>query len=635
MPGLCGILGKSPENLGGQLTAMLERMRHYPWYVQTAYVDPHAGLALGRMSLGIVNTGQQPVWNEDRSLMAVMEGEFFDETELRTSLQAPCHPGESQAALLLRGYEQEGRSFFKRLNGAFVAMIWDVNEERLLVVNDRFGMKPFYYAQLPGRLLLASEIKALLVDAGLSRELNRRGLAQFFTFGHLMGEDTLLESVSVLPAAACLTYDVRRDRLHVERYWRMGAATAAQNLSDAEHLERIDAAFKRAVDRRMAGNHRFGISLSGGLDARTILGVIDRGRMPLTSITMGMDGSIDHDSARRLAALSGCQHHAYVLDTKFLGDFAAHLQRMAWLTDGQYLSQCIVMPTLPTYRALGIEVLLRGHAGELMHMRKAYNFSLDANALALRDEAGLEAWLLRRMRAHIADNAAGSVFGPVLGEQLDVLARESLRTSLQQSAGVEPPVQRVSHVFLSERVRRETAMSMVKFGSLVETRLPYVDNDLVDALMSAPPTLKLDERIQAHVLRRRMPSFLGVVNANTGARLDAGPIRRKLAQARLKVFAKLGVRGYQPYERLGLWLRRELRPLVAASLLSDRCLERGIVDADRVRRLVQEHNQGHNHTFTIMALLVLEVGHRTFLDGMGNGEALSAEREAGALMEVS
>ena len=163
------------------------------------------------------------------------------------------------------------------------------------------------------------------------------------------------------------------------------------------------------------------------------------------------------------------------------------------------------------------------------------------------------------------------------------MARDSLRACLREAEGIDPIIHRVWHLFLSQRLRRETALSMVEFGSQVETRLPYLDNDLVDVLMAAPPRLKLSDTIQSHILRRRMPAFLDVVNSNTGARLTAGPVARSLAKARLKVLSKLRVRGYQPYERLGLWLREDLRPLVQRLLLSDRCLGRGIFNPGGIK----------------------------------------------------
>jgi asparagine synthase (glutamine-hydrolysing) len=595
---------------------MARRLKHHAWYADHQYADPAAGIALGRVSLGVVNAAAQPAFNEDRSLLAVMEGEVYDYDEQRRSLEAEGHVfhGDSHAELLLHGYEQSGQAFFRGLNGFFAAALWDGKARRLVLVNDRFGMKPLYYAALAGRFLFASEIKALLTDADLPRQVNFRGVAQFFTYGQLLGVDTLYESVHLLPPAGWLTYEARDGRLSLDRYWKMEPVAAGG--SEADHLDRIDGAFRRAVDRRTRGGERLGLSLSGGLDARTILGVMDADR-PISTVCLGMEGSMDLRAAAEMARLKGRPFHPYVLNTDFLSRFEDYLRRMVHLTDGHYLSQCIVMPTLPFYRELGVEVLLRGHAGELMHMTKAYNFSLDQEALGLTN-AALEGWLFQHLRTFMLEGIDEPVFASPYQGQLDDLSRESLQECLRESQGIDPPAHRIWQLFLSQRSRRETAMSLVKIGSVAETRLPYIDNDVVDALMAAPPGMKLDELIQTHILKRRMPAFLGVVNANTGARMGAGRLARFAAKVRMKVFAKLGVPGYQPYERLGLWLRRELRSTVERILLSDRCLGRGVFNPAGVRSAVDGHlNRGRNHTYLLLAMMVFEVGQREFADGDG------------------
>jgi asparagine synthase (glutamine-hydrolysing) len=282
------------------------------------------------------------------------------------------------------------------------------------------------------------------------------------------------------------------------------------------------------------------------------------------------------------------------------------------------------VPTLGIYRELGIEVLLRGHAGELLHMNKAYNYSLDQSVLGIRDERRLVEWLYQHLRAFVSAPGAGPLFAKA-NSGMETLARESLATCFQESAGIEPLANRVWHLFLTQRLRRETALSMVEFGSLVETRLPFLDNDLIDVLFKAGPEIKLGERIQAHILRRHLPSFLKVMNVNTGAPIGAGLLHRLAAHAKVKVLARLGVRGYQPYERLGRWLREELRPFVSSLLLSERCLDRGILDPGTIRAVVSGHLSGkRNHTFLLMAMLIFELGQREFCDGDGYGALTNA-----------
>jgi hypothetical protein len=127
------------------------------------------------------------------------------------------------------------------------------------------------------------------------------------------------------------------------------------------------------------------------------------------------------------------------------------------------------------------------------------------------------------------------------------------------------------------------------------------------------------------VLRRHRPEFLQVVNSNTGARMGAGPLATSIARLRLRVYAKLGVRGYQPYERLGLWLKRDLRGMVERTLLSESFLSRGQFRPDVTRRVVEEHMSGRaNHTFLLMSLVIFELGQQMLADPSAFAEAVTS-----------
>lgn len=620
MPGIYGLVDARSESIGATLDAMRECMRLRPGYVQEATSDPAAGVGLARTSLGFINRAPQPASREDGKLLAVMDGELYDSHRLaellrkagRTSADPSRH-----AELLLDLHAVNDPSLWAAVEGSFAAAIWDGVAGRLVLVNDRFGTRPLYYASLEGKLLFASTLRALLADPDCPRDTSWEGLAQFFTFGHYLGDATSFDAIRVLPAAGRLVFDSRRGAASLDRYWTRDPEATRASMARGDWLPRIDEAFFRAVERRMEGDG-IGMSLSGGLDARSMLGVIDHGRTQIKTVCLGMAGSLDHRSAAQLARLAGCEHHNHILDQSFLGNFRSHLEEMIRLTDGQYLSQCIVMPTLPLYQKLGIQILLRGHAGELMHMEKAYNYSLDAAALQLRTNEDVEEWLWRRLQAYMLDGVEKPIFQGTFPSEMGRLARESLRADIRDCTPAEPPVQRIWQLFVSQRLRRETTLSLAKFRSIVEPRVPFLDNELVELLLAAPPELKQAEEIQTYILRKRRPEFLNALNANTGARMGAGPLARKFATLRMKVFAKLGLPGYQPYERLGLWLRRELAPMVREILLGEQCLDRGIFDADGVRLVVGSHLAArHNHTFLLMGMMIFELGLRYLLGEPG------------------
>ncbi|MBX9789758.1 MAG: hypothetical protein K2Y37_12645 [Pirellulales bacterium] len=589
----------------------------YDWYRSESHADDVAGWGLARVSLGLVNTASQPVASDDRTRWCVLDGEIFDTAPLRAQLHADgCQlRTDSDAELLLQGYQAHGLAFLRQLNGKFAAAIVDVQARQVTLLNDRFGMKPLYFATTPDGVLFASEIKSLLADRQTPRRLNLRGVAQFFSFGQLFGQDTLVENIVGLPAAACVTIDASSGQMEAARYWQSAEAPLAPR-SESEWLDEVDRRLAVAVERQSHDTPGLGISLSGGLDSRLILALIDHSRVPVTSLSLGMAGSLDHRCAERMAALTNRRHYSHVLSHDFLHEFAGHMRHMVHLTDGHYLSQCIVIPTLPIYRQLGIGVLLRGHAGELLHMGKAYNFSLDDAALGISTASELEGWLWKHLRAYMLEAVDSPLLAAADTAEVECLARESLHSALEPLSTVDPVLQRVWHLFVSERLRRETALSMVEFGSVVETRLPYLDNDLVDSLLAAPPHLKLGETLQQYMLARRKPEFLDIPNANTGTRIGAGKLAQRLATLRMRVFAKVGVPGYQPYERLGLWLRRELAPWVCELLLADRTLQRGVFRPDTLRSVVRQHlDHQRNHTFLLLALMIFELGQREFLDG--------------------
>jgi hypothetical protein len=157
-------------------------------------------------------------------------------------------------------------------------------------------------------------------------------------------------------------------------------------------------------------------------------------------------------------------------------------------------------------------------------------------------------------------------------------------------------------------------LSLMKFRSVTETRIPYLDRTLVERLLAIPVEQRLGDELQTYILQKRQPRFCLVQNTNTGTVLGASRIRQAYSQLKMRVFSKLGVPGYQPYERLGLWLRQELAGLVREILLDEKCLSRGVFNPDTVRRVIGRHLSGErNHTYLIMALLVFEVGHRWLL----------------------
>jgi len=615
MPGLCVLIHASAPSSDSRLDAMLGRMSKYPWFRTSRFADQAAGVEIGSV---VLDGSAASLWTGPETV-AVIDGELYEAEVERRRLQAAgaTFDGTTDAELLARGWLHGGAAFLERLHGCFSAVLWRRDARECLVITDRFGMRPIYVAESPRGVSVASEIKALLADPDLGHRVSEPGIAQFFTYGHFLNDDTFFGDIRAVPPATCLTYRYGDRAMVEQRYWRV---RPSHEVADSrELLGMLDDAIVAGVERRAARGERLGLSLSAGLDARTILGLAPKG-VDLQTVSLGIDGSIDHRGAAELARIAGVPHHPYVLDGSFLSSFERHLRSMVLLTDGHYLDQGIVMPTLPTYRNLGIQFLLRGHGGELLHMRKAYAYSVDGSVFQRPREA-LESWLYEHLSGYMIANVPRELFTA----DLAAAARASLRTALDPCDVFETPIERISHLFLTERLHRETALSMQMFNGFATVRLPYVDNEVVDVLFRLPGRLKLGDELQTAIMRRHCPAFLSIVNSNTGARVGAGRVANELGRLRMRVSAKLGVRGFQPYERLGLWLKRELRPLVERIVLGDELLSRKMFRPDVVRRVVEQHVDGRaNHTFLIMALLVFELGQQMLRDPEGFRDVESA-----------
>ncbi|MCJ7797543.1 MAG: asparagine synthetase B, partial [Thermoleophilia bacterium] len=319
MPGIIGFVRPASrgeaEHLLGRMALALEpeaRFRH------DLYSED--GLGLGRLSLGLVNPGAQPVWNAERSLAMVMEGEIYQEPEPIRRLKAS---GESlgagpDAEVLLRLFEEAGDGFVADLNGAFSLALWERKNRTLRLASDRLGLQPLYYVEIPGGLLFGSGVRALLADPGVPRTIDRTAIAEFLTFDHMLRDRTLLQAVRLLPQGTILTW--RDGRISLRQYWKPAfrATHPVRRESDYSH-ELLDH-LRTAVKRQERKQPRAALLLSGGLDSRTLLAVLaeQEGRPGLRTLTWGIPGCDDARSAAECARLAHVEHHFFELPRDWL-----------------------------------------------------------------------------------------------------------------------------------------------------------------------------------------------------------------------------------------------------------------------------------------------------------------------------
>jgi len=586
LPGICGVIDATSENLASALKGMVGSLRHFDWHTSVAEVLGDAGL--GQVLANRPGSERAPQLGRAGDLVVAFDGELYGKSWLAEAATLPDR--------VARAIEERGVEFLAASHGSFACAVWDRTTRQLQLITDQFGTRPLYWTLTRGRLLFASEIKALHAHSGATAEFGEEGLAQFLAFGQYLGNTTLYRGVEVVPAARVLTFSLETGSISIGDPPPRESVTAQ---TDRDWLALIESRLVDAVTESCGGDERLGLSLSGGLDARSILAVVPAGRR-VQCVSLGIPGSLDHRAAGKLAALAGQPHHRHMLAGDFLQQFEPLLDEVVRLTDGQYLDQGIVLTTLPTYRDLGVDVLLRGHAGELMHMSKAYAFSLDDKALTIATRAELTDWLWRHLTGYMIGSVSDSFFRGSFGSRMRDMARAALEQQLAAWDDVEPVPQRIWRLFVAERLRRETVLSLQLFRNYVEVRVPLLEPRLISALLAAPTHLKVGETIQAFVLGHRRPDFLRVVNANTGAPVGSSRARVAASHFKLRVFAKLGVPGYQPYERLGAWLAQDLQPWLRRLLVTDSSAVP--IEPAAWQAVIDQHaSRERNHTFLLMA----------------------------------
>ena len=311
------------------------------------------------------------MWNEDRTVCVVFNGEIYNHGELRAELQRCGHvfrSDHSDTEVLVHGYEEWGSALPARLNGMFAFAVYDQTAKRLFLARDRFGEKPLYYTHESGFFAFASELNALAAHRGCDRAIDSRALQKFFAYGFIPAPACLFRHSRKLPGGCHLTYDVTSGALRTTRYWRfeIEADESLNERSDDDLAEQLRALLGQAVRRRLISDVPLGIFLSGGIDSSAVLafaakeGAANR----LKTFTIGFrEKSFDESGyARQMAATIGCEHREDILEKQAMLDVMPQvLSRL-----GEPLCDPSILPTylLSAFTRKHVTVALSGDGGD-------------------------------------------------------------------------------------------------------------------------------------------------------------------------------------------------------------------------------------------------------------------------------
>jgi asparagine synthase (glutamine-hydrolysing) len=314
MCGIAGVLNIENNKVIQQdiLLQMLAMIRHRGPDGFGIYLDDYAALGSARLSIIDLSSGDQPICNEDGSLWIVFNGEIFNYVELRPQLASRGHvfATNSDTEVILHLYEDYGPSCLQYLNGQFALAIWDAHRHSLFLARDRLGIRPLFYTQCNRQLLFASEIKSLLVNPGISVEIDPLSLDQIFTYWSTLSPRTAFKNIFEIPPAHYML--IQNGQLRLEPYWKLDFTSSdTPELSELQYMEEFEALLIDATRIRLRADVPVGAYLSGGLDSSMTAAIVRNytgNQLDTFSISFSDPEFDESQYQQRMASFLGTQH---------------------------------------------------------------------------------------------------------------------------------------------------------------------------------------------------------------------------------------------------------------------------------------------------------------------------------------
>jgi asparagine synthase (glutamine-hydrolysing) len=590
-----------------------------------AVIRQGVGLGMRRLAIIDVASGQQPFGNETDDIQLVANGEIYNFQQLRAELRALGHAIRtgSDIEVLVHAYEEWGVGFLTRVRGMFALALWDARTKTLIAARDRAGEKPLYWTQTSRGLLLASEVKALLVRPEVARELDPEAVDQFLTYEYVVAPRTILKGVQKLPPGHYLTYC--EGRVAIRSYWD-AAAVAPREWTEDDAAEALRAALRHATVSQMVSDVPLGAFLSGGIDSSTIVAFMsEASRQPVNTFSIGFDDGTYNELpyAREVAALFNTDHRERTVTPNLHELF----DRLVVHLDEPFADVSLFPTFLVSQLAREhVTVALSGDGGdELFGGYDAYQAeelarrfawmgdtlmpAAAAVAAALPPTEKKKGLVNKFKRFTLGATEAPADLGhyrwmvylsPRAKQRLYTPALKTALTDTDVYAPVREALARFGHGDLTNRqfyadlslyladdiLVKVDRMSM---ATSLETRAPFLDADVMELAFSMPGRFKL----------RPHPGSFG---GGSERKWILKRAMRGLLPDRILTRKKEGFS--IPMKN---WLRRELQPLMRTLLAPDRVSRRGLFEPNEVGRLVEEHVAGReNHAHTLFPLMVFE-----------------------------
>ncbi len=624
MCGICGKLNFDPEAPVSQplLKAMADSISHRGPDDEGFYASGQVGFGFRRLSIIDLAGGHQPLCNEDETVWIVFNGEIYNYKDLRQDLLDRGHifRTHSDTETIVHLYEEFGEQCVEKLRGMFGFAIWDQRKRKLLLARDRTGIKPLYYGVTGKTLVFGSEMKALLVDPEIKREVETSTIDRFLTFDYVPGDDTLFKNIYKLPPASLMV--VQDGKVEIKQYWDLHFSSGSMTVRQAE--EQLLALLEESVALHMISDVPVGFLLSGGVDSTAMLSLAARKTdKPISSYTVGFTnaGIADERPFARMAAEKyGSDHHEITISSKEFMDF---MPRYVWHMEEPVCEPPAVALYYVSKLARDfVKVLISGEGGDeafggypnyramlwierLKQSTRSVHGAV-SQSLALADklmrwprfgkylpllEVPFESYYYSRtsspfrlFNAHYRDIYTSDFAGSVSKEHSLLPV-----TRLLQQNRSDDLLSRMLYVDTKTWLPDDLLVKADKMtmANSIELRVPLLDHKILEFAASLPSSFKVHNFETKYIAKRCLAS-----------QIPKEILHRKKA-------------GFPvPYAE---WLRTDLRGPVHDILLDRQSLDRGYFKKSAIEKLLKENAELGMHTKDVFSLVVLELWHREFL----------------------
>lgn len=624
---MCGIAGFLVQD--GLSEEILRRMNDVIWRRgpdgEGFFRSGPVGLGMRRLSIIDLHGGWQPIYNEDRSVVVVFNGEIYNYKALRADLTTRGHTfaTESDTEVLVHLYEEYGEGLAVHLEGMFAFALWDMRARRLLLARDRLGIKPLFIAQLPKGLLFGSEIKSLLATGLVNREIDFQALDELLNYTFITAPRTIYRHVRKVEPGTVLIVS-EEGRIETRRYWSIPDVLPAQR-SEREWQERLEFSLREGVRSHLVSDVPVGAFLSGGVDSGLMVALMaqemDR---PVETFTVGFRdagaGFIDERAyARQIAERYRLNHHEIDVEARvedIIGDIVTAFDEPFAddsVVPSYYVSKVAAQHVKVALTGLGGDELFAGYRRHLgVKVGDAYaripaflrEGVVDRVARMLPEPKGSHEIVdhIKRFSRSSSKTAAGRyqdsmsslpgserlrLYAPDVAARIDTLATERVISgkfeSFQQGTSVDRALKSDLAIYLADDIL--TLTDRLSMWHSLELRVPYLDHRFVEEAMSLPADLKIRGFGLKYTLKKIAEKWL-----------PHDVIHHKK----------------QGFEApMGRWLRGPLRPLMEDVLSETNVRDAGIFDPGEVNRLKAEHLEGRRKNNKILfGLLMVHLWQR-------------------------